>query len=253
MIFKSHDDLETHDQKDEVKVSKQLDRLYEEMTLITADLTAGRLYPYQFFIAWHGVITITFRCFPDSLLTLKDRLNQSKFNFAPENDGSRWPKITLAALSPTKRLGKEELSLLNNCCMQFSERVSSLAPLVARQLSIVHYAQQSLEKCTDQRQLSLKDESDFSQALPPLQAEVEKLFASKVGGGDDQREQKILAVGRNASHYRMLTDGVSLVFAAPHVYQDTIALLQQDVSKILPNHYEWFKPESRHLTVRALY
>ena len=253
MISKSHDYLYTHDQKDEVKVSKQLDNLHKEIALITADLTAGRLYPYQFFIAWHGVITLAFRRFPDSLLTLKDRLNQSKLNFVPENDGSRWPKITLAALSPTKRLSKEELSLLNHCCLQFNEKVSSLAPLVTRQLSIVRYAQQSLEKCIDQRLLNLNEQSELSQALPPLQAEVEKLFAGKEGDLDDQRERKVLAVGRNISHYRMLTDGVSLVFAVPNVYQETITSLQQHISKILPHHYEWLKPESRHLTIRALF
>ena len=233
-------------------MSKQLDSLHEEIALITADLTAGRLYPYQFFIAWHGVITIAFRCFPDSLLTLKDRLNQSKLNFVPENDGSRWPKITLAALSPTKKLRKEELRLLNNCCIQFNERVGSLAPLVTHELSIVRYAQQSLEKCFDQRLLNLNAESEFSQVLPPLQAEVKKLFVCKEGDLYE-KERKILASGRNISHYRMLTDGVSLVFAVPNVYQDTITSLQQQVSKILPNHYEWFKPESRHLTIRALF
>ena len=234
-------------------MSKQLNELHKEIALITTDLTAGRLYPYRFFIAWHGVITLAFRRFPDSLLTIKNRLNQSTLNLVPENDGSRWPKMTLAALSPTMGLDKENLSLLNDCCTQFNKRLTSLSPLITRQLTIVHYAQQSLEECIELRQVNLREPSRFSEALPSLQPEIEKLFYSRRGDAQAEKQQKILASGRDISHYRTLNDGVSLVFSAPHVYQEVISLLQHKINRILPHHYEWLKPESRHLTVRALF
>ena len=234
-------------------MSKRLANLHQEIAFIASDLSAGHLYPYRFFIAWHGVITLVFRQFPESLLILKDRLNKSNLNLVEENEGSRWPKMTLAALAPQQCLNIHELNLLNDCCSKFNKSLDTLSPLRVTQLSVVHYAQQSLEKRIDQYHIPLESYSELSQSVPSLQEEVERIFVGK-REEDRQKEQlKILTKGRDSQHYRLPIHGASLVFEAPYAYQEVISSLQESLNDVLPHYYEWFKPESRHLTVRALF
>jgi len=80
---------------------------------LVAATTACHLKPRQFFVAYHGVLTLAFSGFPPSLVLLKDQIAKVIFihiaskikhfkqnypSLRPEYFGSRWPKVTLGAL-----------------------------------------------------------------------------------------------------------------------------------------------------------
>ena len=58
--------------------------------------------------------------------------------------------------------------------------------------------------------------------------------------------------GNRTSHYRKPTVGVTLVHFLGNRLPLALARFQARVEEALPGMYDWFKPESLHVTVRAL-
>ena len=58
--------------------------------------------------------------------------------------------------------------------------------------------------------------------------------------------------GNRTSHYRKPIVGVTLVHFLGNRVPPALARFQARVEEALPGMYDWFKPESLHVTVRAL-
>jgi hypothetical protein len=112
------------------------------------------LRPLSFFVAWNGVLCLVFDGFPPLLAALKDRLNsfvaadgssdgggaetsggagpESSPQLPRENFGSKWPKVTLGAMSDgASALSLEELSDLRKLCRLHGERLAAAADIKA--------------------------------------------------------------------------------------------------------------------------
>jgi hypothetical protein len=101
------------------------------------------------------VLTLAFSAWPTPLRHLKQRLNQYESVRAdakralrplvPENDGSKWPKTTLAALKDGRELSLEELQRLRSVCLNSATIFGDVNGLEFQSLTIVKYSCRSLE------------------------------------------------------------------------------------------------------------
>ena len=149
--------------------------LYEKISTLCDHCTPCVLHPHSFFVAWHGVITLVFRSFPSPLSDLKHSLNKLSV-LPPEGQGSRWPKMTLAALASNQVLTSLELTSLLNLIKEHSSSLQSATPLYVKRLSIVAYTQQSLETILERLPIPLRGEESLPIKRPDLQKEVSELL-----------------------------------------------------------------------------
>ena len=61
-----------------------------------------------------------------------------------------------------------------------------------------------------------------------------------------------ITAGNRTSHYRKPTVGVTLVHFLGKRLPPALARFRARVEEALPGMYDWFEPESLHITVRAL-
>ena len=72
---------------------------------------------------------------------------QALEGLAEENAGSRWPKITLAALRPGQQLSLEDLELLRALCLREKDRLAQEVGQISwapTELSVVAYTYEDL-------------------------------------------------------------------------------------------------------------
>lgn len=107
------------------------------------------LIPYKLMVSWNGVLVVAFKGWPESVLNLKSKLNESEL-LVKENPGSMWPKCTIGCLKDRKRLKYEELVKLNELCEEFNnEELRSeemRKRLYFRKLNITVYESRSHER-----------------------------------------------------------------------------------------------------------
>ena len=71
----------------------------------------------RYFVAWQGVLTLAFAGWPPSLEGLKRSLeDESPELLAPENAGSRWPKVTLGCMRDGATLTADQFDVLRAIC-----------------------------------------------------------------------------------------------------------------------------------------
>ena len=224
---------------------------FQKLIPLCDQLPPCQIFPHQLFVAWHGVITMMFRAFPEPIAALKRDLNQLG-ELPDEGPGSRWPKMTIAALGPNCPLQSEELDQLLSITHSFTAKIQNAPPITVDELTVVDYEQQSIESVLERRSIPLLGSCKIAHDLPPLQTEVSELVAQQHPPLNESARQLTLSPGRDASHYRQRERGISLIIEAPNVYQDLITSLRDAITAALPNRYEWFSAESRHVTIRAL-
>lgn len=150
-----------------------LQRLSEPM----ARTAPVQLEPLCFFIAWHGVLVLTWRGFPASLLELKGEIERQSavhshagaaidssdlltLRLKAEGAGSKWPKTTLASLNESSpNFTLEELRRLKHICIEHTAALhphGRIAPkLNIDVLSAVAYRWRSLEIVDEIQQLPM--------------------------------------------------------------------------------------------------
>ena len=114
-----------------------------------------------FIVAWGGVLALAFADWPPLLLAIKAMLNAPALDgdargsellaqLAEENHGSRWPKITIAALLPDQQLTFEELRVLRTLCQQHAEEIAREGLMWnVGELQVAAFTSRSLEQRTD--------------------------------------------------------------------------------------------------------
>ena len=103
------------------------------------------LRPRAFFTAWSGVLTFAFDGFSETLLDIKREIERRIPGLRPEYPGSRWPKVTLAALHEGRTLTRAEARILLDLCATWNEAIGpELQPQTVEALSVVVYLCRSL-------------------------------------------------------------------------------------------------------------
>ena len=221
------------------------------------------LRPRSFFIAWNGVLVLTYSGFPPALAELKARLNDpnaSGLHLKKEGFGSMWPKSTLGALrDDAAAMSPDELRSLRQLCIDQSEGLDALrVPLSS--LSLVSYAARGLEVGGHLRRSDVSLEtSDAHEVDAPSVAETSRVDGV-LSEWDDVEEYlpRVNAPGSRISSYREASPaGATLVSflrlsEEPGELARLLTAFRQAVEALLPGRYAWLSDESLHCTVRAL-
>ena len=170
-----------------------MENLTNLVTRSTDGVEETSLKPRALFVAWNGVLTLTYEGFPEGLVSVKQRLNhapeQLKTHLKPENFGSKWPKTTLAAVHDSAPpFTIERLRELRELCQRYTRKIPASAVPVSK-LSIVQYMARGLESPSSRVDVSggggimgpLKENSGPGMPPPPLEKQAAVWRGS--GGG----------------------------------------------------------------------
>lgn len=220
-----------------------------------------QLQPHAFLVAWHGVLTLALRSWPSMFVHVKEQLNNQIFaNQKSEAFGSKWPKITLAALKDdAPAIDQKTLGKLMTLCEAWQGRLHALKPIEVNTLSVVSFASRSLTNifmrvdvpCSEPEYNNTKDASNNQdlQHVDPIVLEVlnESLDLEAYA-------KRVTAPGHRISHYKQFwTENtlVAMIEGNEHVLK-LIEEFKASVESILPGHYEWMPSEAFHITLRSL-
>ena len=222
------------------------------------------LTPSHILIAWSGVLTLALHPLPPAALSLKAdveaALQSSPYPASRESPGSKWPKVTLAALASDDPLTGEEMAVLESLAETHKETLGALGGDVSA-LSIVNFGPRSLDRgsCT------IHTESLSSSTTPPgvgeERVEEHRAFVQSVWDEAEGGEAYLPLVqkgGNRGAHYTdPVEGGVTLVAYLADTdwgqdVQDAVAAFRQQVESALPGRYVWLPPDAYHVTLRGI-
>ena len=242
-----------------------------------------------FLVAWGGVLALAFADWPPLLLAIKAALNaladqalnpKPDVMLAPENPGSRWPKITIGALQPDAQLSLEDLRALRSLCEKSAEEMEGLVWNVS-ELQVATFTSRSLAQRTEVP-IPLTSPGGAHcaappgcvpcAAAPPGDGAVRSANGSSSGlveevmqeweRGDLEQYLSRVNTGANVLHYtqRCPPDHtlVALLLSQGSGGDAILRAVQRFASAVearLPGKFHFFSdscPSSLHLTVRTL-
>lgn len=210
------------------------------------------LQPYAFLVAWHGVLTLAFCSWPAPLAEIKKTLNEEIFTGRPEAFGSRWPKMTLAAIrddAPDPSLDASALAGIFEACDSLQSKLHELPPIQVRDLSIVSFGNRTLSKILARTDIS------FHATKPGVAtAQPDKIVESVLKERFDPNYiSKVTANGNRVSHYENLWTETTLVaFLEDENLGKVLDEFERQVENVAPQRYQWMPRTALHLTVRSL-
>lgn len=232
--------------------------------------------PHRIIVAWHGVLTLSFEAWPEPLSEIKRRVNAApEFSASPENFGTRWPKLTLAArddAAPPVTI--DQLRGLTELCRGFDAELRNIGAVTLTHCSVVAFASRSLEHClcrvdyafgagngsvrnTQQRSNEEQDYDEGSyKIVQDVVRETEQLetYLSKVNAPGHRWGQHYNTVWTETTLACFLTNGdedVETSSSTGHLLA-LLASFRERVDALLPGAYRWMPQQSLHLSLRAL-
>ena len=228
--------------------------------------------PHRFIVAWHGVLTLCFEAWPKPLVNIKRRIsNLPEFCATPENFGTRWPKLTLAALNDdAPPLTMDQLRRLTDLCKVFDDELQKLfIPL--SHCSIVMFGSRSLTHClcrVDYEFMKKDSETDGKQEydeesykiVQNVVQETEQLdtYLAKANANGHRWGQHYNTVWTETTLACFLTNngngeqGDDTTSSSTSRLLELITSFQARVDALLPGCYTWMPQQSLHLSLRAL-
>ncbi len=234
-----------------------------------------------FLVAWGGVLALAFADWPPLLLAIKAALNalaedgarssKQLLQLAPENPGSRWPKITIGALQPDAQLSLEDLRSLRALCEESAEEMEGLVWNVS-ELQVATFTSRSLEKRTEVP-IPLTSPGRAHCAAPPGDGAVRCANASSSFVEEVMQEWEHGDLVQYLSHVNTGASVLHYTQPCPPDHTLVAMLLSQGssgggdailravqrfasaVEARLPDKFHFFSdscPSSLHLTVRTL-
>ncbi|KAJ3222766.1 hypothetical protein HDU81_009616 [Chytriomyces hyalinus] len=216
-----------------------------------ADTRQTRLEPKAFFVAWRGVLTLAFTGFPVELVGLKQKLDTLPLR--RENQGSKWPKMTLGALADdSKVLTADQLASLSTLCSQMSTNLNLLAhDFEVNSVSFVLFSCRSLERILLCHDIPLKKDGDLPDTLEVPADQIQAVDNVMAESNDKSGYLvEVAKPGNRAAHYHDDHSEATLVAFAGN-NPDVKMILDQfreAVDFLLPGYYTWFRNDALHCT-----
>jgi len=203
------------------------------------------------------VLTLAFESWPAELTVVKRQVsNVPEFKEAKENFGTRWPKVSLAALrDDAPDISMKDLKELTDACREFDAQLQNLV-LRLTGVSIVVMSSRSLEhhlvridypfsKPQDEGAEQIYDEESF-EIVREVVAETERL---------QDYIAKVNQPGNRCQHYNssIWTESTLVCFISiEQEFSEVLDLFRARVESVLPDMYEWMPRKCLHLSLRAL-
>lgn len=211
--------------------------------------------PHAFFVAWSGVLVLSFEGFSATLLRIKANIDKALPHLPPENPGSRWPKITLAALNDDRTLTADEVCALADVCKQWDKRLQNEAEaLRVDELMALVFGNRStaVRLFTHRIPLLGQPGASHDDSPPATHRKHVQTIVAPLHDDVDTYVPDVQRAGHRASHYRTPWREATLMVDASRSDMSYIRGFKAAVEACLPGYYEWFPASSRHITVRRL-
>ena len=247
---------------------------------VTSTSTPVCIRPHRLIVAWNGVLTLAFEAWPRQLMNIKQRINSTpEFNTVPENFGTRWPKVTLAAFkTEDTTITIDELKKLTSLCREFDLALQNMEHVPLTHCSIVMFTSRSLENYLfrmdyafttrdEDADLSLYNQEYDDESYNIVQNVIEDTeqldtYIDKVNTPGNRWEDHYNTVWTEATLVCFLTinknSGENVQEVKDVISSSTCNLtnillsFQKQVNALLPDTYTWMPTDSLHLSLRAL-
>ncbi len=218
------------------------------------------VFANQFFIPWASVATLAYTGFSRTLLSIKQKIEEEIPGLTPENPGSKWPKTSLGCLREHVKLSDNQVRKLRKICEQKSIELKKIEKsdqiLKVIELHFVTFHCRTLERRLISQPMRLEGVRFINDQSPQQHLmNVSNLMAAFCEEQHEQYYPGLAPKGRTIDTY----------YRAPHVESTLVYDIKPSTSLIeiienfkiavdieLPDCYEWFDPQSWHMTVRAL-
>ena len=223
-----------------------------------------KISSFKIIVAWNGVITLAFKAWPKPLMDIKQRINDlPEFRDTQENFGTKWPKITLAALNDdVPPLTLDQLRNLTAICQEFDAKLQQIDHITLTNCSVVLFSSRSLEHVLCRVDYAFKTSQDLqSNEQQAYDEESYKILQNVVEETQHLEEylDKVNAPGhRWQKHYNTKhTESTLVCFLntddkAIYRLLDLLESFRKRVDELLPDYYHWMPQKSLHLSIRAL-
>jgi hypothetical protein len=215
-------------------------------------------------VAFGGVLCVALEGFPSPVAQFKSTLSTSCHgDLAPELMGSKWAKVTVAAVRDDALGGAMDPAVwdrLRSALLLWNAlpAVHAHSGALLRDLSVVHFLCRSLAKhdVVASVPLGCLGTSDVTSMDPESRAkgaEVVSEFAAE-GNWSTYRDHGILSRLQPASSYHQACEGSTIV---AFLVKDCWADILEHLKRHLEEHdlgwlYDWMPKEVLHVTVRGL-
>ena len=247
--------------------------LHDLLQLVPKTQCVQIINPYKLLVAWNGVLTLAFEAWPKPLADIKQHINElPEFSAKPENFGTRWPKLTLAALNDdAPPLTADNLKDLTSLCHQFDNELQQIGTIPLTHCSIVMFSSRSLEHylCRVDYAFSSTqtlDDGDVSQEYDEDSYKIVKDVVSetllaeyihKVNNPGHRYGNHYNTIWTESTLVCFLTNGGSdeekrIIPKSMARLLDLMESFRRKVDELLPNYYSWMPHQSLHLSLRAL-
>ena len=222
------------------------------------------IIPCKIIVVWNGVLSLAFKAWPKTIMDIKQRINDiPEFRDTPENFGTKWPKITLAALinDDVPPLTLDQLRNLTAICQEFDSALQQMDPITLANCSVVLFSSRSLEHVLCRVDYAFKTSQDLQRAEQKYDEESYNTVKSVIEETQNLEEyiHKVNTPGhRWKSHYNSTHTESTLVCFLNTDNEATCRLLdilksfRKRIDKLLPDYYHWMSQDSLHLSIRAL-
>ena len=214
----------------------------------------------RFFISYNAVAALAFTGFSKTLLEIKTTVERLVPGLAPENAGSKWPKITVGCLNEGITLQEGDVHKLRRACLEHGSFLQALAlpdrTLSITGLSCVAFHCRTLERRLMTAAIPLAGQRDPDDAPPPWHLEAVAKTLDQFSEANHAAYWPHLAPDSRTinAYYRAPRVECTLVHdvSLPLALAGAISRFQEALENALPGYYAWFDPGSWHITVRAL-
>ena len=227
----------------------------DRVSAVVARSAAFSLAPRGCLVCWRGVLALAFRGWPRPAARLKRALDDAHGDaLPPENPGSRWPKVSLAApVAGAAPLSSADYAALAALLDETRFRDDATWRVAALRATL--FARASHERLLDDARLPLAPPGDDAATVShAASAFVDDVF-DEARDADAYVDKANLA-GGDVGDYRALKRGASLVAflcdGAPPALFAALADLRARVDARFPGRYAWFADDALHCTLRSL-
>lgn len=227
----------------------------DRLVAVVESTQASVLRPAEFLIGYNGVPMLVYDGFSESLLKLKDRI-VGELQLPHENSGSLFPKTTLGALKKGTTLSLDDLLTLRRICDEMNIHIErEKVAFDVGELAVVVFLCRSLENRLLTHSIGLRRVVDegLRTSIPPDHSRrlVRQILDDFALDNLPTYLSKVVGERNHEEHYRSPWVEATLIYQLPS--QPTfLETFEKAVDEALPGRFAFFRPASRHVTIRAL-
>jgi hypothetical protein len=213
------------------------------------------------FVAFGGVICVALEGFPCAAVRFKEALHEALGALLPpENMGSTWAKITIAALKDDSVDACKNPVVWDRVRNALQEWMRNAPPLMGlfHDISLVVYENRSLSNCKVLCSSPLRNFPGDTSTSGPVDAisstKGEQVVCEYTSNSNwpSYRDHGIVPRLQSACSYQCRCHGATVVAFLKNDWSEYLSRLRMHLSQCDCDVFEWMPEDALHMTVRAI-